>query len=278
MNKIVARRREQTLPPVHPSAGVEVAYRRALDEIIGEMHRSLIYWLRAGYRANEPEVLSLAQDESPARRLDRIMRRLAARWVRRFNRLAPELARGLANGTAQRSTDGLKAALKKSGFAIEFKMTQPMNDAYQAVIAENVGLIKSIAQEHLAEVQGLVMRSVQRGADLGTLTNELEARYGVTRRRAALIARDQNSKATAILVRVRQAEVGVTEAIWMHSHGGKVPRPSHVAADGKKYEIRKGMYLDGEWIIPGQLINCRCVCRPILPGAAGQRERDRLAA
>ncbi|WP_257785984.1 hypothetical protein [Burkholderia ubonensis] len=41
----------------------------------------------------------------------------------------------------------------------------------------------------------------------------------MTKRRAAFIAHNQNSKATATITRVRQEGLGITEAIWLHSHG-----------------------------------------------------------
>nr|WP_277347156.1 phage minor head protein [Collimonas pratensis] len=133
-------------------------------------------------------------------------------------------------------------------------------------MSEQVGLIKSIASQHLTEVQGLVMRSVADGRDLGTLAKGLEDRYGITKRRAALIARDQNNKATATITRVRQDSLGITEAVWMHSHAGKHPRPSHVAANGKRYTIKEGMYLDGVWTWPGREIGCRCISKSVIPG------------
>ncbi|MCH5894342.1 phage head morphogenesis protein, partial [Salmonella enterica] len=85
-----------------------------------------------------------------------------------------------------------------------------MNTALQASITENVNLIRSIPQQHLTQVETLVMQSVSRGRDLKTLTDELEKRYGITRRRAALIARDQNNKATSVMQSARQRSVGIT--------------------------------------------------------------------
>ena len=89
---------------------------------------------------------------------------------------------------------------------------------------------------------------------------------------AALIARDQNNKATATITRARQEDLGITHAYWIHSNGGKKPRPSHVKAGQEKtvYEVSKGWFDpdEGEYIWPGMLINCRCVCKAILPSQA----------
>lgn len=248
---------------VRPNAGVELAYQRKLEALIDALHKSVLYWLTAGYRQDAPEALAL--DATPASRLNARMKRLARQWEKRFDALAPELAAHFAKAATERSDASLRAALKRGGMTVRFTMTPATKDALDAVIAENVGLIRSIASEHLTDVQGILMRSVARGRDLGGMTKELEERYGVTRRRAALISRDQNNKATAVTQKTRMQELGIKEAVWMHSTAGKHPRQSHVEANGKRYEVDKGMWIDGEFILPGEKINCRCVSRVVLP-------------
>lgn len=261
-----------TLPAVRPNEGLVSLYEQRLDALIGDMHASLLYWLRAAYRAKPPE---MALDEvvivgSPAMILREAMNRLARRWTKRFDEAAPSLAEWFSRAAVDRSDKQLAAILKKAGFSVQFRMTAAANDVMQATIGEQVGLIKSIAQQHLAEVNGLVMRSVQAGRDLGTLTAEIESRYGVTRRRAELIARDQNNKATASITRVRQQGLGIKQAVWVHSHAGAQPRPSHVKAGADKvvYDVATGWFdpaID-KWIWPGTEIRCRCVSRPVIPG------------
>lgn len=127
-----------------------------------------------------------------------------------------------------------QSSLKRTGFWVGFHLTREANDALQATIGENVRLIRSIAAEHLAEVHGMVMRSVQTGQDLGGLADELQERYALTRRRAAFIARDQNSKAT--VVRVRQEGLGITEAIWCTAIAVGTCAPWHACGGGWKAE------------------------------------------
>lgn len=252
----------KALKPVHPNAGLGAAYRKKLDAAVEEMHRSLIYWISAAYRANPP----VAADESPASAMRGTMRRLGRRWRKRFDDLAPKLAEYFAQSASERVDRVLSGMLRDAGFTVRFKMTAAQNDAYQAVIGENVNLIKSIAAKHLSDVETMVMKSVQTGRDLGTLTKSLQESYGVTKRRAALIARTQNNMATATLTRVRQKEVGITTAKWLHSAGGKHPRHEHVAFSGKTYDVQKGAFLEGKWTWPGQEINCRCVSVPVVRG------------
>jgi hypothetical protein len=48
---------------VHSNKGIEQAYRRALMQLIAEMHGSVQHWITAGYRKNPPKMeTALAQD------------------------------------------------------------------------------------------------------------------------------------------------------------------------------------------------------------------------
>jgi SPP1 gp7 family putative phage head morphogenesis protein len=227
------------------------------------MQKSVVYWLTANYKASGAAV---AMDASPAVVMRDAVRKLAKRWTKQFDGIAQKLAERFAGDTMKNSDVSLRNALDAAGLTVEFKMTAPMNNALQATIAENVGLIRSIPEKYFTEVEGMVMRSVARGRDLKTLTDELQNRYGITLRRAALIARDQNNKATSVMQVARQQSLGITEGIWRHSHAGKEPRQSHVKADGQKFDLSKGLYLDGKWTMPGEEINCRCTWSPIIPG------------
>lgn len=253
------------LRPVRANAGITATYRRRLDAKLDEMHRSLTYWLEAAYKANEPRI---AADALPAAALRAVVARLARRWTKNYDEVAEEMAEYFARDVASRSDAALRKILRDGGWSVKFKMTPAMRDIFEATVNQNVALIKSIPQQYLAGVEQLVQESVQTGRDMGSLTKKLQHRYGVTKRRAALISGDQNNKATSAFNRARQLELGIERAVWMHSHAGEVPRPSHVRMNGKTYDIAKGMWDDdeGEWVQPGQLINCRCTSRPVVAG------------
>lgn len=206
---------------------------------------------------------------TPAQAIDQVVADLGVQWSAKIDETAPRLARWFAQASETRSRTQLKKILADSGMTVPFEMTPAMKDIFHATVAENVGLIKSIGSQYHTEVQGMVMRSVAAGRDLGMLTDELTDRYGITRRRAARIALDQNNKSTSDMVRVRQADLGV-QAMWLHSAGGKVPRKTHVANSGKIYDPKVGWHdpdpkVDKR-IWPGQLINCRCVSRTVVKG------------
>lgn len=276
---LMLKRMPRTLRPVRPNAGFTAMYQKRIIRMIEEMAASVQHWVMAAYRNQEPEVSDLAADEllaslaydaSPAMALRKIIRALRRRWSRNFDDGAKKLAEWFATNSKQRSDAALKQILKEAGFSVDWKMTRAMNDVMQATIGQQVGLIKSIPERYLGAVENMVMRSVQTGGNLKQLSDDLQNQLGVEKKRARFIARDQNMKATASMTRVRQVEAGIKEAYWVHSSAGKEPRPTHVAASKArvKYDVTKGWYDPAEkrHIFPGELINCRCVSRSVVPG------------
>lgn len=258
----------KTCKAVPANRGIEAKYRKALQRLIAEMHGSVEYWLTAAYRKDPPRMAALveqAQDASPSAKIKKILDELARRWTKRFDDYAPKLAEAYLQGMFKASDSAFRAALKEAGWSVEFKMTPAVRDAFNASLEENVGLIRSIPARYLEQVEGSVMRSYSAGRDLATMVKELKQLYPAASHRAELIARDQSNKANAVVNRARQMELGITEAIWMHSHAGKTPRPDHVAANGKRYKIAEGCLISGEHIQPGEEINCRCTSRAVLP-------------
>lgn len=268
MPKIARRHRKKNevrLRPARPNVGLQMAYKRRLDDLVGAMNDSVVYWLRAAFKADPPK---MAADALPANELQRAVRELAAQWERNFDDAAPALAEWFALASRRQTDAALRAFLKKGGFSVSFRNTPASRDILQATVHANVGLIKSIPAEYLTQVEGMVMRSVQTGRDLDQLTKEIERQYGITRRRAAFIARDQNNKATSAIQKARQIELGLDDGIWIHSGGGKHPRPKHVAADGTRFKLSKGLKVGdkGQWVMPGEEPGCRCVWRAVVPG------------
>ena len=252
------------LTPTRPNLGLEHDYRCRLEDWLEVLHCSIRHWLLAQYRRTPPE---LAQDiELPASDIKDELSRLGDRWLKKFDDLAPDLARYFATRVEERSRVMLQTSLKKAGFTVPFSMSRATQDVFQATLQEQVNLIKSIPQQYLTQVASIVNQGVQVGRDAHVIAKQLEEQYGVTKRRAALIARDQNNKATATITRVRQLEAGIRTARWLHSGGGAHPRPEHVAYSGKEYDIEKGAWVDGEWIWPGIKINCRCTSQAIVVG------------
>lgn len=204
--------------------------------------------------------------------LRRALSKWSTLWVRRIEKVSTSIARDFAVQNKNATSASMLSKLSKAGFTVKFKPTPASTNALDAVIAENVGLIRSIPQKFLSDVEVQVWQTVMNGSDLDTLSRDIKVKYGVAWRRAALIAMDQNAKAKAAMERARRLEVGITQAIWMHSGGGVDPRDTHVKAGRDKvvYEVAKGWYDPAprveKFIWPGTEINCRCSDRAVIPG------------
>ena len=252
------------LRAIQPNAGVRAWYRKRLNKELDEMQRSIAYWLESAYRKREDEIVG---DASPARDLLAVFTANMRKWTRRWDTLADWLGRRVIEKVDNSTTMSMKDAFKAAGFSVKFDRTRNLNSVTEAYISWNVGLIKSIGREYLEDVRGIVMEGVGMGRDLGYISEQLGNRYGITKRRAKLIARDQTDKATMAIQKVRDENLGITEGIWVHLPGQKTSRETHVAMNGKRFSLKDGMYDSavGRNVFPGELINCRCVYRRVLP-------------
>ena len=135
---------------------------------------------------------------------------------------------------------------------------------------QNSQLIKSMTDEELERVSGIVQRGLQEGSSLESVTDNIEKSFGITRRHAKLIARDQTGKLNASLTKLRDQEIGLETYEWQTSGDERV-RQSHKLMDGKicRYDDST-VYLDEEsktWIkrtsemtknTVGFDVQCRC--------------------
>ena len=260
----LTKKKPQTLPAIRPSLGIERRYSRAIIQMLREMQDDLQSALIKEFKQSA-KAEKMAMD-GITDWVGHIVEFLAAKWLKRLDALAPQIATLFLNRTVAQHDTLMKKHMRDAGFTVRFQMTPFQEEALKASLGENVGLIKSIGQQYLSSVESHVWQCVQSGYDLSTLAKNLKKSFGVSKRRAEFIARDQSAKAHAVIEKARRQELGIKKAIWMHSHAGKVPRPSHVLADGKEFEVAKGMYLDDKWVQPGEEINCRCTSRPIIEG------------
>ncbi len=254
---------------IKPSSTIERQYSAVLVAMVKRMNKELLAEIPKAYARRDDEFLpDMAQDESAAVWLRKYVNRFFSRWQKRFDKMAEARAKWFAEQTEKASTKQIKAMLKESGIAVEFHTTKYVNNILQASMAENVDLIKSIPKQVHDKVLGVVSMGITQGNNQLYIKEELQKQFGVTERRARMIARDQTMKANGAIARARSAEAGITRGIWKHRSGSKVPRQSHLKMDGKEFEIAKGMFDPDpkvrRFIHGGELVNCRCSYAPIL--------------
>jgi uncharacterized protein with gpF-like domain len=256
--------KKKTAKPNLPNAGLEAEYRRKLDKLIKGMNDDIQRGVESLYGRREDEI---TEDASPSKALIDVIAKIMKKWTFKFDTEAEVVARWFVT-RSDNSTKVLlgKSLAKAAGMTVKFKTTKAVEDVLDGLVAENVSLIKSIPEQYHTQVNTQVMDSVRVGRDLGGLTNELDERYAITRRKAAMIAKDQNNKATEAIGLERNKSLGITHGVWMHRSGSKEPRGSHIQANGKMFALDDGLMVDGEMIFPGQKINCNCTFRPVIPG------------
>lgn len=218
----------------------------------------------------DPQYVMACDAPPTVTKVDRALKKWGDKWQSKFDKLSREVSKRFATRSFASTDVALKSALRNAGFTVSFKPTRRSLESYKLVVADNVGLIRNLQQSLYNKIQQDTWASVRAGGNMAALSEKLHKSYGIEASRAALIARDQNNKAKATLESARRQELGLRKAIWQHSGGGKEPRPVHLkwGHEGKVFDLAKGLYDpdEGQWVLPGTLINCRCTSRAIIPG------------
>lgn len=255
------------LRSVKANPGIRAAYRKKLEKMLDEMQRSILWWIRAAYRKNEALIVQDARTRSPALSLNEVLKRLFVYWMRRWTDHAEKTASAFVNSVGRKTLSSYEQAFKAAGMTVKMGKGRVYNTVVKALIQENVALIKKIPSQYFAEIESLVMRSIAEGRDVKYLTEELDSRYEITRKRAAMIARDQTNKATESIRLAESKQLGVKVGIWVHIPGRKYSRETHEKMNGKPFLLSEGLYDQKvrKKVMPGFLVNCCCVYRDYLP-------------
>lgn len=137
----------------------------------------------------------------------------------------------------------------------------------QSWVEENVGLIKSMPQEALTEMQNIVSQGFKTGKSVTSIVGDIRTTYGIKKSSARLLARDQLGKLNSQLTRQQQTDAGVTEYVWSTSKDSRV-RGSHRSLDGKTFKWSDPPVVTppgkpARRCHPGEDYQCRCVALPV---------------
>jgi SPP1 gp7 family putative phage head morphogenesis protein len=174
----------------------------------------------------------------------------------------------------------LKATVTKEPINI-FKsvVNRSLDDLVKVWSITNSRLIKSIPDKLLNDVAILIEQGYRDGTKTTILRKQIVEKFGVTKSRAELIARDQISKLNASVIRHQYIEAGVKNFKWLTSRDGTRVRESHRVLEGKictwaNQTIYKNNINDRNWrnrttigaVLkqPGEDYQCRCTPIAIL--------------
>ena len=252
---ITARRRAR-LPQQVPPRPIEREYAAALRAIVNRLRRELEPLFAA-----LPRLLERAARERADADSDEVDRLIADAERRMSDALDPTAVKTLARKFAARTETYQRVQLERQTRAAlgadVFQGDPRLAALTDGFVAENVALIKDIPVKILGEIERSVTRAVTGGVLHRTLAKELDERFAVGERRAALIARDQVGKFYGAVNGARQRELGVDAYIWRTARDERV-RHHHSAREGERF-LWSEPPSDGH---PGQPILCRCYAEP----------------
>jgi SPP1 gp7 family putative phage head morphogenesis protein len=219
------------------------------------------------FRASEM-VTNDAPVDFDNRRLQQLIDAIKARFGRYISEWEAEELDAIASkfiGKIDKQTKaGLMANLKKAGIVIDFHISALHQPLLEEMVASNVNLIKSIAPKYFDKLTNVVIDSALKGRDMASIFQHIKDLNKVTERRAELIAIDQTNKATQALNVMQTKDIGIKKGIWIHIPGEKSSRKTHIAMNGKTFDLDEGLYDEdvGRNVLPGELPYCRCDFRP----------------
>lgn len=245
--------------PIKNPASVGVQYNAEMQEIIKAIRADI-----------DKRLIPLLRDLSPQYTTDawpdQITTALSAlvdKWQSPdFRGIADRLAAQFVGGVNTWNAKKFGTDMKRFGIDV-FGDAPELNDFIRLSVANNAQLIKSIPEQYLNQVQSIVLSNVQAGARSSDIVKTLSDQFGVTKRRAKVIARDQTAKVNSALAQKRQMSVGFEYFQWIDSDDSRV-RSRHEAIANKVTAYGKGIYRydnpplsdKGQPILPGQDYQC----------------------
>lgn len=242
-------------------------YQRTLRAVVKVLHESTMSRIEL-----IKSMLNSRQDESDSEYIMRLIKEAYAatgatdKALQRAARIA-EQVRGYNQGEFY---NVLRSALKVDIFVQDPDLRNIMEE----FTAENVRLIKSIPDQYFGQLQGIVSRGLTEGTLAKDMVADIQDLYGVTNRRAQMIARDQIGSLNGLITEKRQTGAGIGVYEWSTSRDSRV-RDSHKDRNGNYYAWpgsgMAGKEINGKKVLelvngkpPGREINCRCVALPVI--------------
>ncbi len=123
-------------------------------------------------------------------------------------------------------------------------------------------LITSLSQDKIRRVKR-ILREQGANARVEDTTRLIQEQLGITKSRAALIARTEAVQLNSRMMRARHQAAGIHSFEVSTSQDERV-RPSHRVLEGRVFEYSNLPVIDGEPWSPGMGFQCRCASIPCL--------------
>lgn len=265
------KKRYIELDPVRPPVAIGLEYQRKLSKLTRALKKDVDAIITdksldaENNFENKPLIRLIAMDESPFFMMQNKLKLVFEKYKKIFNGVSLKWASKFID-----DVDAFDDRHVKKMIASKALNIQP-DEGYIGIvntkkdlIADNVALISSLPDEYYSKITEDMTKTIAKGGNLKTMKDKLLERGIQTEERAKRIARDQLFKATGIIDNERMIKNGIYKARWKHSHGDKIPRKSHLEADGQIFDTSTGCLIDGEFILPKEKIGCTCFSIPVI--------------
>lgn len=264
---LVAAARKRHPPRAVPPAQLPrpTAYTKALSTVAEALNDALSAELTDALGVR----LDAAEGGVPEFNRGDVLRRLqqlAERVVKRQGSLIDRAIDACAETVASKSKiEWAKQA--QAAVGVDLSKVEPnLAPVMEHFRRENLDLITSMAKSKVERVKAILDDAPN--ARVETIRDRLMEEHGVTKRQAALIARDQVLSLNAQVTQKRHEAAGVSRYIWRTSGDGAV-RPAHAKLNGKVFSYDDPPVVDpksGRRENPGEDYQCRCTAEPVIEG------------
>lgn len=236
-------------------AGQRLAYVRLLNGLIDQIDDRINKILLPRIRVTQDSIENWPQlSKQLQEKLESLLSSVQIAWI------LTDIAKKIESITQEDFQKQLAPVLGVAALAI------PTADELRKLfVQQNMKLIKSLSQNHVDQVEQIVMSGLHRGSSARDLEHSIKNQLGITKQRAQLIARDQVSKYSGDLTKHNQTYAGITHYKWETSRDERV-RPEHRALDGKIFAWNSPPVSSksGERFHPRQGYRCRCDAIPVV--------------
>lgn len=223
-----------------------------VESELGELLAALP-WLAASTVATRADA---GEGDTVRAIMDKIRERVRRRVsVTELERLGREVAGRVSAHAREQLFRQIRAVVGVDLFVSDARVA-PLVDGF---VSENVSLVRDIPERLVSDLENTVVRGLRQGASTRQLTDAIQERLGVARKRAKVIARDQIGSLNGQINAARHRAMGVKRFVWRTSGDERVRR-EHASRDGRVYEYSSPP--GGE--LPGEPINCRCFAEPVI--------------
>ena len=202
-----------------------------------------------------------------------------ADWTLEANNQARLIALWLARSVAADVSASQRQAYTAAGMPPDYiklkfvipvmrsRMSQRAAEVFPFLVESSTELITKMSVRDVQKLQNLLIKSFAEGHDVSKVKSLLLTMDGFNADRAKNVALDQTNKITTGIQIANDEDLGITEGVWVHVPGQYSSRHTHVAMNGKKFNLMEGLY-DSDVkrnVQPSVLPYCRCTYRAVMP-------------